>query len=434
MLKIAEVEKHGIGRELKLKSGYSVIDFDGYPANDVIDYLYFDARENFTMRVADIKGRETVFEIEKDEYETLGLTFENDGMAIKTCRNKCIFCFVDQMPSGMRDTLYVKDDDYRQSFLCGNFVTLTNIDERDAERICRYGLSPLYVSVHTMNPLLREKMTNNRFAGKIVDYLKRFAAAGIVMNTQIVLVPGVNDGAELDYSARELFKLYPQVSTLAVVPCGITKYREGLFEIKDADKYFCEKVIEQADALNREFGVNFITLADEFFFKAGVPVKPYEFYGEFPQIENGVGMTAKFYRELTEAIEERKYEKTLLIVTGTSAENFIRECSELVKKHCKSLKTHVIGVSNDFFGSTVNCSGLLTGKDVLAACESFAEPYDELVIPCNMLKEFEEVFLDGLTLKELSEKLGKRVRVTRGIGGSFFEELTSDYDTNGIIR
>ena len=428
MLKISEVEKHGVGRELKLKSGYSVIDFDGYPADDVIDYLYYDARENFTMRVADKKGRETVYEIEKDEDETLGLSFENDGMSIRTCHNKCIFCFVDQMPPGMRDTLYVKDDDYRQSFLCGNFVTLTNLTEKDADRICRYKLSPLYISVHTMNPRLREKMMNNRFAGKIVDYLKRFAAAGIVMNTQIVLVPGVNDGEELTYSARELFKLYPQVLTLATVPCGITKYREGLYDIKDPDAQYCKSVVAQADALNREFGVNFLTLADEFYFKAGLPVKSFEFYGEFPQIENGVGMTAKFYRELVDAIEEREYERTLLIITGTSAEGFIRSCAELVEKHCKGLKTHVIGAVNEFFGSTVNCSGLLTGKDVYAACEGFTEPYDELVIPCNMLKEFEDVFLDGMSLAELSAKTGKRVRVTRGGGQSFFDALTSDYD------
>ena len=427
MLKISEVEKNGIGRELKLKKGYSVIGFDGYPAEDVIDYLYYDARESFTMRVADLKGRETDYDIEKDEDETLGLVFENDGMAIKTCRNKCIFCFVDQMPPGMRGTLYVKDDDYRQSFLCGNFVTLTNLEEKDVDRICRYKLSPLYVSVHTMNGALRKEMMNNRFADKIAGYLRRFAEAGITVNTQIVLVPGVNDGAELDYSANELFKLYPQVLTLAVVPCGITKYREGLYPISDPDAAYCRNVIAQTDALNRKFGINFITLADEFYFKAGLPVKPFEFYGEFPQIENGVGMTAKFYRELTEAIEDREYNKELLIVTGTSAEKFIRSCAELVEKHCKGLKTHVIGAVNNFFGSTVNCSGLLTGQDVLTACLSYGGRYDEIVIPCNMLKEFEDVFLDGMTLIEFSAKACKRVRVTRGGGQSFFDALTTDY-------
>ena len=343
---------------------------------------------------------------------------------MKTCKNKCIFCFVDQMPKGLRETLYVKDDDYRQSFLCGNFVTLTNLSQEDEDRIVRYGLSPLYISVHTMNGALREKMMNNRFAGRISDQLKRFAGAGVVMHTQIVLVNGVNDGAELEYSARELFKLYPQVQTLAAVPCGVTKFRDGLYEIKDQNAEYCKGVIALADRLNEEFGVNFLTLADEFYFKAGMPVKPFEFYGEFPQIENGVGMTAKFYRELIESIEEREYERTFLLVTGTSAEGFIRDCVELVEKHCKCLKTHVIGVVNNFFGESVNCSGLLTGGDVLRACLAFSEPYDEVVIPSNMMREFEEVFLDGMTLDELKKRIGRPVRVTRGGGEGFFDTLT----------
>lgn len=425
MLKIKCAEKGGIGRELHLKTGYSVIDFDGYPANDLIDYLYFDGQEKFTMRVADRKGRESVCEIEKDEDETLGLTFEDDGMEIRTCRNKCIFCFVDQMPKGMRDTLYVKDDDYRQSFLVGNFVTLTNISEYDADRIIRYKLSPLYISIHTMNADLRAKMMGNRFAGRTIDHVKRFAKAGIEMHAQIVLVPGVNDGAELDYSARELFKLYPAVKTLAVVPCGITKYREGLYPIADAAPEYCGGIIEQADRLNGEFGQNFVTLADEFYFKANRPVKPYEFYDEFPQIENGVGMTAKFYRELSEAMEERERDRSLLIVTGTSAEGFIRECAKMVEEHCKCLKTHVIGVVNEFFGSTVNCSGLLVGQDILRACRGFSEPYDEIVIPSDMLKEFEDVFLDGMTVSQLERETGKPVRITGGSGESFFNALTS---------
>ncbi len=424
MLEISEVYKFGIGRELKLKKGDKILAFDGYPAEDILDYLFYDSKEEFVLTVADKKGNQTDYEIEKDEDETLGLAFADDGLKIKTCHNNCIFCFVAQMPCGMRDTLYVKDDDYRQSFLCGNFVTLTNLTEKDVERIIRYKLSPLYVSVHTMNGELRKKMMNNRFADRLPGYLKRFTDAGIVVNTQIVLVRGVNDGAELDYSARELFKMYPKVQTLAVVPCGITKYREGLYKIDDVTKDFCAGVIDQADALNKEFGVNFITLADEFFFKAGREVKPYEFYGEFPQIENGVGMTAKFSKELDDALEKREYERTFLLITGTSAEHFIRGKARLVEKYCKGLKTHVIGVVNDFFGSTVNCSGLLTGGDVLRAVLNFKEPFDEVVIPCNMLKEFEDVFLDGMTLAELEQKSGKNFRITRGTGESFFDTLT----------
>ena len=424
MLKISIVENGGIGEELGFKPGWTVVDFDGNPAEDIIDYLYYDAKEYFTLCVADEKGRQTEFEIEKDEDETLGLTFEDDGMAIRTCHNNCIFCFVSQMPKGMRETLYVKDDDYRQSFLCGNFVTLTNLSEKDVQRIIDYKLSPLYISVHTMNGELRSKMMSNRFAGKITEYLPKFAKAGIEMNTQIVLVPGVNDKAELEYSARELFKLFPKVRTLAVVPCGITKFREGLYPISDIDGEYAASVIDLADRLNDEFKHDFVTVADEFYFKANREVKPYEFYNGFPQLENGVGMTAKFVKELDDALEERINDKTLLILTGTSAKGLIADCAHKVEKYCKCLKTHVIGVINKFFGETVNCTGLLTGGDILDACLTFDKPYDEIVISKNTLKEFEEVFLDGMTVSELEQKTGKPVKITDGTGEGFFLTLT----------
>ncbi len=424
MLKISEVEKKSIASELKIKAGWTLVEFDGNPVVDIIDYLYYDSKEYFTMRLLDNRNREIIFEVEKDEDETLGFVFEDDGMSIKTCHNKCIFCFVDQMPKGMRETLYIKDDDYRQSFLCGNFVTLTNLTENDAERIKKYKLSPLYISVHTMNRELREKMTNNRFAGKIVDYIHDFAAAGITMHTQIVLVPGVNDGWELEYSITELFRFYPYVQTIAVVPCGITKYRQGLYEIQEPTVELCKDVIKLADKLNAYFGVNFVTLADEFYFKSNTELKSFEFFGEFPQIENGVGMTAKFAKELDDALEYKVCDKTSLILTGTSAEDFIRRSAKKVEKYCKCLKTHVIGVVNNFFGETVNCSGLLTGGDLLSACLAFKENYDEIVIPKNMLREFEEVFLDGMTVTELSQKTGKPIRVTDGTGEGFFQVLT----------
>lgn len=425
MLKISAVEKFGIGEELGFKCGWLIERFDERPAEDIIDYLYFDAKEYFTLTIRTDKGKRLEFEIEKDEDETLGLIFEDDGMALRTCHNNCIFCFVAQMPEGMRETLYVKDDDYRQSFLCGNFVTLTNLKDKDVKRIIEYKLSPLYISVHTANGELREKMMNNRFAGRIMEYISKFAEAGIVMNTQIVLVPGVNDGKELEYSARELFKLHPQVNTLAVVPCGITKYRQGLYRIDDIDGGYATAVINQVDKLNEEFGENFITLADEFYFKAGIPVKPYEYYGSFPQLENGVGMTAKFKRELTDALEPSTNKKTLLLVTGTSVKNFISECAKTVEESCKGLKTHVIGVVNNFFGPTVNCTGLLTGGDILSACLEFNEPYDEIVITKNTLREFEEVFLDGMTVEELSQKTGKPIKITDGTGEGFFFTLTN---------
>ena len=426
MLIIKEVDKNGIGRELKFGKGDAVISFDGFETVDALDYLYYDQKEKFTLILKRKNGKEEEFEIEKYDDETLGLTFESDNLAIRTCHNNCIFCFVDQMPPKMRESLYIKDDDYRQSFICGNFVTLTNITEADKERIIRLGLSPLYISVHTMNPELRSLMMNNRFAGKIVGYLKEFAAAGIKMNTQIVLVKGKNDGKELEYSARELFKLYPNVQTMAVVPCGITRFRENLTAIEDITPEYALSVIEQTRALNKEFGENFIQLGDEFYFRAGIDVEPYEFYGNFPQIENGVGTTAKFKKELFESLEKRVCRKKFLLVCGISASAFIKKMSEKVKEYVDGVSIEVLIVVNKFFGETINCTGLLTGGDILQTVLSYKGGYDCLVMPDITMKSGEEVFLDDMKLSDLEEKIGKPIRITDGSGKSFFETLSQD--------
>lgn len=426
MLVISTVEKTGIGKEIGIEKGDKLLAFDGKDVVDVLDYLYYDTLNRFSITVEDKNGRVTTCEIEKEDDETLGLNFCDDGLNIRTCHNNCIFCFVDQMPKGMRDTLYVKDDDYRQSFLCGNFVTLTNLTDKDVERIIRLHLSPLYISVHTMNGELRKKMTNNRFADKINYYINTFAAHGIRMETQVVLVKGYNDGEELEYTARQLFKYYPQVETMAVVPCGITKYRDGLTKIDDVTAEYSAQVIELVRKLNKEFGVNFILPADEFYFKAGIEVEPYEFYGGFNQIENGVGMTAKFEKELDDALCKRKYNKKFLAISGTSAYEFIKRSAEKVQNLCKGVDIHVVGAKNYFFGETVNCTGLLTGGDIYRAATEFGDDYDVLVLSHNTLKETEDVFLDGMTLVGLSQKLGKPIRITDGSGESFFNAFTSD--------
>lgn len=426
MLVISTVEKTGIGKEIGIRKGDKLLAFDGKDVVDVLDYLYYDTLNRFSITVEDKNGKVTTCEVEKDDDETLGLNFCDDGLNIRTCHNDCIFCFVAQMPKGMRETLYIKDDDYRQSFLCGNFVTLTNLTDKDVERIIRLHLSPLYISVHTMNGELRKKMTNNRFADKINYYISTFAAHGIRMETQVVLVKGYNDGKALEYTARELFKYYPQVETMAVVPCGITKYREGLTKIDDVTAEYSKQVIDVARKLNKEFGSNFILPADEFYFKAGIKVEPYEFYGGFNQIENGIGMTAKFEKELDEALRTREYDKKFLVICGTSACEFIKKSVEKVRKACKGVSIDVIGAKNCFFGETVNCTGLLTGSDILKAVNNYGKEYDVLVLSHNTLKETEDVFLDGMTLKELSQKISKPIRITDGGGESFFDAFTSD--------
>lgn len=424
MLKIKEVEKNSIGEELGLISGDLVLAFDGHKAVDVLDYLYYDEKESFTLTVRQTNGDESTCEIEKDEEESLGLTFESDNLDIRTCHNHCIFCFIDQMPCGMRETLYVKDDDYRQSFLCGNFVTLTNLKEEDEERIARLKLSPLYISVHTMNGELRKKMTGNRFADRIGIQLKTFADAGITMHTQIVLARGFNDGKELEFSARELFKLYPNVQTMAVVPVGMTKFRDGLTEIQDIDEAYAKEVISLARGLNSEFGCNFIQLADEFYFRAGLNVEPYEFYGSFPQIENGVGTTAKFLKEIDENLRPSKLKKKILLISGTSAGKFIKKQAEKVQNATKGVEIKVLAVKNEFFGETVNCTGLLTGQDILKAILKDGGGYDIVVMPCHVLREKTDLFLDGMTVKELSKKSGKKIRITSGTGESFVKALS----------
>ena len=414
MLKITKVKRNSIAKALGLETGDGIVAFDGYPCEDELDYLYYVEKEKFTITVCDKRGKgETTVEVEKDEGEDLGLEFEKQT-CIRTCHNRCVFCFVDQMPKGMRDSLYVKDDDYGMSFSCGNFVTLTNLSDEGLERIIRLRLSPLYISVHTMNPSLRVKLLRNRNAGKIVEQIRRLSEGGITMHCQAVLVPNENDGKELEYTARELFKYYPLVQDVACVPTGITKYREGLYPIPDVDKEYSQRLLDTVDKLNMEFGVNFLLPADEYFIKAEREFKPAEFYGEFEQIENGIGMTSKFLSEADAALAELSPETALkvpkksLIISGVSAaalnKKLIARCNERIK----GLQAEVLPVENEFFGKTVTCTGLLTGQDILKALEDYrakGKAFDEVVLPSNTMKEFEQVFLCGMTLRQLKEKL-----------------------------
>ena len=432
MLKIRKVQRNSIAKELGLEKGDTIVAFDGYPCEDELDYLYYCDKETFTITVCDKrKGEEHILSVEKLEGEDLGLEFEKQT-CLKTCQNRCVFCFVDQMPKGMRKSLYVKDDDYGMSFSCGNFVTLTNLSEEGLERIIRLKLSPLYVSVHTMNPELRVKLLRNRFAGKIVDQIDRLAKGGIELHCQAVLVPNENDGEELKRTARELFAYYPMVKDLACVPTGITKYRTGLYPIPDVDKEYSEKLLDIVDGLNKEFGVNFLQPADEYFVKAERPFKDTEFYGDFEQIENGIGMTAKFLNEVQDAlsslpVSQLQKKKRSLIISGTSAEKINLEVAKECMQRVENLEVDVLAVPNDFFGRTVTCTGLLTGRDILRALLEYQKTltFDEVILAGNTLKEFEEVFLCGMTLKELKKKLRfKNIRLNYGGGEGLVEILT----------
>lgn len=440
MLKITKVKRNSIAKEIGLEVGDEIVAFNGYSCVDELDYLYYCETDGFTMTVRDKRsGEETTVEVEKDEGEELGVEFEKNS-SIRTCHNRCVFCFVDQMPKGMRESLYVKDDDYAMSFSCGNFVTLTNVTDEELERIIRLKLSPLYVSVHTMNPTLRVKLLRNRNAGKIVEQIQKLAEGGIRLHCQAVLVPGENDGEELAFTARELFKYYPLVEDVACVPTGITKYREGLYSIADVDKEYSEKLLTLVDSLNAEFGVNFLLPADEYFVKAEREFKNAEFYGDFEQIENGIGMTSKFLMEANAALEALKTQnnggryalkqsKRSVVVCGVSAEKVNKALGKACMEQIEGLRIDVLPIENDFFGKTVTCTGLLTGVDILRALKKYRlkmGAFDEVVLAGNTLKEFEDVFLCGMTLEELKKELGfENIRINRDGGYGFIDIVST---------
>ncbi|MBP5242817.1 MAG: DUF512 domain-containing protein, partial [Clostridia bacterium] len=433
MLKVSKVLRNSIAADFGIEVGDFIVAFDGYPAVDELDYFFYNAKDKFTMTVKDDK--QTVdFLVEKDEDEDVGLEFEAQDV-IHTCRNKCIFCFVDQMPKGMRKSLYVKDDDYAMSFQCGNFVTLTNIPDSEIDRIIRLQLSPLYVSVQTMNPELRCKLLNNRFAGKITEQVKKLAEGGIRMHCQAVVVPHVSDGKELEYTARQLFQYYPNVCDLAVVPTGITKFRENLPKIADIDAESSAAVLDLADKLNEEFGVNFILPADEYFIRSGRPFKPKEFYGDFEQIENGIGMTTKFTSEFYTALanlskRKLRQKKRVVCVCGTSAAGVMEEICNAANRAIEGLEARPLSIVNDFFGPTVTCTGLLTGQDIFKNLQKAAGTYDEVILSSNTLREFTEDFLDDMTLTQLKEKLHfENIRVNQDGGYGVVEVFSKELKT-----
>ena len=424
MLIISKIDEGSVGKELQLNIGDKILSFDGHKAEDLLDYLFYDEQEYFVMEV--LSGEETVeFEVEKEVDETLGLTFENDNLAIKTCRNDCIFCFVSQMPKGLRRSLYVKDDDYRQSFLCGNYVTLTNVSDKDMERIIRLELSPLYVSVHVTDGEIRKKMLKNRFADKILSQLERLSDGGIETHTQVVLVKGVNDGKVLEKTLSDLASI-DNVRSCAVVPCGITRFRDGLEKIEDYDAASSLEVIETVKKFNAGLGRNFALVADDFYLKAGKDVEPYEFYGNFDQLENGIGMNAMFMHDFNEKLEKRSYRRTFLIVTGAASKDFIKKHAAIAEEYCDGLKIYVEAIENEFFGKTVTCTGLVVGQDIINFVKAYDEPFDELAISSAMLNYEKTLFLDDVSVDELQKAIKKPVRILPCGGDGFFDGLTRD--------
>jgi putative radical SAM enzyme (TIGR03279 family) len=433
IVKIKSVVPGSIADEAQIEQGDSIISINNEKIKDIFDYKFLSTNENIILKIQKSNGEIWDIEIDKDEDEDLGIEFESPMIdEIHTCRNKCIFCFIDQLPKGLRDTLYLKDDDSRLSFLLGNYITLTNMDYKELERIIKYRMSPINVSVHTTNPELRVRMLNNRFAGDVLEKMRRLVSGRITVNCQIVLCKGINDGAELDRSIEDLTPLYPGIKSISVVPVGITKYRKGLFNLGPYDRESSNIVISQVSQwqklLYKRFGSRIVFLADEFYIMAGQELPEYEEYEDFPQLENGVGMVALLKREFNEYVYEledrpvRFNNRIVSIATGQSANSFIKELTVILQQKYDNIRINVYTIKNDFFGKNVTVAGLLTGRDIASQLAG-KDLGEELLISRNMLKSGEEVFLDSYTVKMLEKKLGVKVTVVENSGRDFVDKI-----------
>lgn len=427
---VLNVEKGSYSDTAGVIAADEIVSINGHEIFDVLDYRFYIQSKKLTLK---IKRGLSEFEVKirkSSEFSDIGLEFETYLMDKQhSCRNKCIFCFVDQMPKGMRETLYFKDDDSRLSFLFGNYITLTALSKREAQRIVDMHISPVNISVHTMNPELRVKMMKNPHSGESLKFLSRFSEAGIEMNTQLVLCPGINDGEELRYSLSELGKMYPAVKSIAAVPVGLTKYRDGLFPLRTYTKEEAAEVIDIIDEFNAHFsffneGKIIAYPSDEFYLLAERELPPEDFYGEYSQLDNGVGMCTLLKSEFESALndeEPREINRTVAMATGESAYPIIKSLAKKCEEKFSGLSVNVIKIENDFFGKSVTVAGLLTGKD-LEKQLSGRFLGDELLIPRVALRSEGDRFLDDVTLSELSEYLNVKITPVKNDG---YEMLSS---------
>ncbi|NLK69776.1 MAG: DUF512 domain-containing protein [Clostridiaceae bacterium] len=427
---ISEVYKGSIAEEAGIEAGDSLISINGSNIVDVFDYRFMISEEALLLEIQKKDGSILRVDIEKDESEDIGLCFENPLLdEEKSCRNKCVFCFIDQLPSGMRQTLYYKDDDARLSFLFGNYVTMTNMGQDDIDRIIKYHMSPVNVSVHTTNPELRVKMLNNRFAGDILAKMKAFSDSGIILNAQIVLCKGINDGEELERTLTDLSTLMPMLNSISIVPVGLTRYRDGLPVLAPIDSVSAMEVILQVEKWQQYFlektGSRRVYLSDEWYLMSGTPLPDYNHYEDFPQIENGVGMTAMFVDEFKQALsseETRPVNRVVSVATGALAAGFISNLAQLAESHFPGLKIIIHNIENLFFGNTVTVTGLLTGNDIKN--QLLGKHIGEvLLLPSNMFRAGTDIFLDDMELRELEAALQVQVLKVETDGSEFLKAL-----------
>ncbi len=441
---LAGVLPGSIGEELEIEAGDRLLAIDGTEIEDIFDYQFLVQDTYIEVLIEKPDGEQWLLEVDKEFDEDLGLEFENGLMdEYRHCCNKCVFCFIDQMPPGMRESLYFKDDDSRLSFLQGNYVTLTNMSDHDIDRICRYRLSPINISFHTMNPGLRCEMLNNRFAGEALKKVDKLYEADIHMNGQIVLCKGLNDGAELEFSIKELMRYIPRLESVSVVPVGLTRYREGLYPLECFQKEDAEAVIDLIEGYQKEcynkYGIHFVHASDEWYILAGREMPEEERYDGYLQLENGVGMLRLLTNEFEEAMEIREGEHPfpderprgeLAIATGRLAFPYIKKMAERMTRAFPNLTIYVYPITNYFFGEQITVSGLITGQDLLAQLKD--KPLGiRLLLPENILRSGEDVFLDDFRVPELEKALQVPVNIVKSSGHDFVQAVLKEMPGRG---
>ena len=428
---IDSVQSHSQAAHHRIKAGDKLLKINGHNINDVLDYRFYIGEERLELELETQHGKKRTVKIKNKSAGEIGLEFSTYLMdKQRSCANNCIFCFIDQLPKGLRESLYFNDDDSRLSFFFGNYITLTNIGQKDIDRIIAMHISPVNVSVHTMNPELRVKMMGNKRAGKVLEYIYRLAEAGIKMNTQLVLCPGYNDGEELTYTLNELGKLYPSVQSIACVPVGLTKCREGLCELSPFTKEQADDVVSRIEVYNKSFlcynKTNIAYASDEFYLKAQRPMPGKERYGEFMQLENGVGLWTMLKEEVKEVLKDFTYsgkKRTVTLATGAAAYPLIKELTDEVMAKCGGLSANVVKVENRLFGDKITVAGLICGEDFYNALKG-TNLGDELLIPAVSLRREGDMFLDDMTIKTLSQRLNIKVTPVANDGWDFLEKIT----------
>lgn len=427
----------GIGEELGIEPGDKLLAINGNEIQDVFDYYYYEESEQLLLLIEKPDGEEWELEIEKDEDESLGIEFDQSLMdEYRSCRNKCMFCFIDQMPKGMRETLYFKDDDSRLSFLQGNYITLTNMSDHDVERIVKYRLEPINISFQTTNPELRCKMLHNRFAGEALKKVDILYRGQIEMNGQIVLCKGVNDGEELERTIRDLTGYLPYLKSVSIVPVGLTKYRDGLYPLEPFTKEDAREVLSVIhrwqEKIYQEYGIHMIHAGDEWYVLAEEEVPEEARYDGYLQLENGVGMMRLLFNEVQEALSAVTgdgRQREISLATGRLMYPYIGKILEEIRKKFPNITTHLYAIRNDFFGERITVSGLITGQDLTGQLKG--QPLGErLLLPCNMLKIGEPVFLDDFTLEEVENSLQVKTDIVKSSGQDLLDAVIGVYEND----